>query len=162
VVRVNGVNLRQRFNQSAATSFGVDMAAQVSVAPGLTVEMTGTALDASADDVNGQAQPQVQRPSHELMAAIDWAPSKAFDIRAELRRLGPARDLGIDGSLVRLPPATEVNLRARLPIACVDGARVSATAAVDNLTNAVLLPQLGLPLPGRTVRLGLMLAHSPC
>jgi iron complex outermembrane receptor protein len=157
VVRVNNVNLRQRFNQSAATSFGVDMAAQIKVAQELTFEVTSTALDASA-----AGQPQVQRPFHEVMAAIDWALGEAFDLRAELRRLGPARDLDAAGALTRLPPATEVNLRARLPVACVHGARLSATAAVDNLTNAVLLPQLGLPLPGRTVRIGLLLARSPC
>ena len=107
-------------------------------------------------------QPQVQRPFHEVMAAIDWALGEAFDIRAELRRIGPARDLDSAGALTRLPPATEVNLRARLPVACLHGARLSATAAVDNLTNAVVFPQVGLPLPGRTVRLGLLLAQSPC
>ena len=30
------------------------------------------------------------------------------------------------------------------------------TAAIDNLTNAVILPQLGLPQPGRSIRIGLI------
>jgi len=152
IVRVNGANLRQRFNQGPATSLGVDVALQVPVMDGLTLEVTGSALHASAD-----GQPLVQRPFHEVMAALDWAPGEAFDVRAELRRIGPARDLDGDGSLARLPPGTEINLRARVPVARIGSARLSATAAVDNLTNALVLPQLGLPLPGRTVRIGLML-----
>jgi iron complex outermembrane receptor protein len=152
VVTVGGISLRQRFNQGPATSLGVDLAVQVPLASGVTLEVTGSALNASAD-----GQPLVQRPFHELMAAIDWAPGKAFDMRAEVRRIGPARDLDSDGTLARLPPATEINLRARLPVARIGTARLSATAAVDNLTNSVVLPQLGLPLPGRIIRIGLML-----
>lgn len=155
IVPVNGAPLRQRFNQSAATSVGADMAVQVKLAPDLTLEFTGTALNASAD---GQAL--LQRPFHEGMAAIDWAPGEAFDMRAELRRTGPARDQDIDGRLVRLAPASELNWRVRVPMLCVGGARLSATGAVDNLTNAVVLPQLGLPLAGRTVRIGIAATSS--
>jgi iron complex outermembrane recepter protein len=151
IVRVNGVNLRQRFNQQPATSFGVDAALQVPVTEGVTLELTGTALDASA-----AGQPLLQRPAHEAMVALDWAPEEAFDLRAELRRVGPARDLAPDGTLARLAPATEINLRARVPVTRLGQVPISATAAVDNLTNAVVLPQLGLPQPGRTIRIGII------
>lgn len=151
IVRVNGVNVQQRFNQAPATSFGVDAAMQVPLADGLTLELTGTALDASA-----AGQPLLQRPAHEAMLALDWAPREAFDVRAELRRIGPARDLAHVGTLARLPPATEINLRARVPVFRLGRAPVSATVAIDNLTNAVMLPQLGLPQPGRSVRIGLI------
>ncbi len=151
IVQVGGVNLRQRFNQAPASSIGIDAAMQVPLADGLTLEFTGTALDASA---GGQAL--VQRPAHEAMLALDWAPRESFDLRAELRHIGPARDLAPDGRLARLAPATEINLRARLPVSRLGRAPVSATAAIDNLTNAVILPQLGLPQPGRSIRIGLI------
>ena len=155
IVRTNGVNLRQRFNQAPATSIGIDAAMQVPLADGLTLELTGTALDASS-----AGQPLLQRPAQEAMLALDWAPKsglgEAFDLRAELRRIGPARDLADDGTLARLAPATEFNLRARVPVLRLGKAQVSATAAIDNLTNAVILPQLGLPQPGRSVRIGLI------
>ena len=155
IVRTNGVNLRQRFNQAPATSIGIDAAMQVPLADGLTLELTGTALDASS-----AGQPLLQRPAHESMLALDWAPKsglgEAFDLRAELRRIGPARDLAADGALARLAPATEINLRARVPVLRLGKAQVSATAAIDNLTNAVILPQLGLPQPGRSIRIGLI------
>ena len=155
IVRTNGVNLRQRFNQAPATSIGIDAAMQVPLADGLTLELTGTALDASS-----AGQPLLQRPAQEAMLALDWAPKsglgEAFDLRAELRRIGPARDLADDGTLARLAPATEFNLRARVPVLRLGKAQVSATAAIDNLTNAVILPQLGLPQPGRSIRIGLI------
>ena len=155
IVRTNGVNLRQRFNQAPATSIGIDAAMQVPLADGLTLELTGTALDASS-----AGQPLLQRPAQEAMLALDWAPKsglgEAFDLRAELRRIGPARDLAADGALARLAPATEINLRARVPVLRLGKAQVSATAAIDNLNNAVILPQLGLPQPGRSIRIGLI------
>jgi iron complex outermembrane receptor protein len=155
IVRTNGVNLRQRFNQAPATSIGIDAAMQVPLADGLTLELTGTALDASC-----AGQPLLQRPAQEAMLALDWAPKsslgEAFDLRAELRRIGPARDLAPDGTLARLAPATEINLRARVPVLRLGHVPVSVTAAIDNLTNAVILPQLGLPQPGRSIRIGLI------
>jgi iron complex outermembrane receptor protein len=152
IVRVGTASLRQRFNQVATTSYGVDAAVQWQVQDHLTLELTGTALDASTS----LGQPLVQRPAQELMLALDWAPRAAFDVRAELRHAGPARDLAPDGTLARLAPGTEVNLRARLPVAHIGKAPVALTAAADNLLNGLITPQLGLPLPGRTLRFGLM------
>lgn len=154
IVQVNGQSLRQRFNQDGATSYGVDFLALVPLGAQWTAELTGTVLHARTD----AGADLVQRPSHEVMLAFDWAPAEAFDTRVEIRHIGPARDLGPDGTVQRLPPATEVNLRARLPVATIGPAHVSATAAIDNLTDAVVLPQLGLPAPGRTIRIGLMVA----
>jgi iron complex outermembrane receptor protein len=150
LVRVGGATLRQRFNQGRATSAGIDAAVQWRAAPGLTLEATGSALH-----TNAAGQPLVLRPFHEVMAAIDWA-AAGFDVRGEVRRIGPARDLAADGRLARLAPATEINLRGRLPLGHVGTTPLSATAAIDNLGNAVVLPQLGLPLPGRTIRIGLL------
>ncbi|WP_164155685.1 TonB-dependent receptor plug domain-containing protein [Sandarakinorhabdus rubra] len=149
---VDGRTLRQRFNQGPATSFGLDAALQLPLAAGITLEMTGSALHAEAD-----GQPLPQRPFHEAMLAIDWAPGEAFDARIEARHIGPARDLGPDGRLARLPPATEFNLRTRLPLTRIAGARLSLIGAIDNIGNAVTFTQLGLPLPGRTWRIGLRL-----
>ena len=151
---VNGRPLRQRYNQGSATSFGLDGAVQLPLARSLTLELTGTALHASSG-----GQPLVQRPAHEAMVALDWAQPRRFDIRAELRRIGPAWDLDVDGRRARLAPALEINLRARLVVTRVAGSLLSATAAVDNMANAVVLPQLGLPLPGRTVRIGLLVTR---
>lgn len=155
VVRVGSSNLRQRFNVSGATSYGVDVLALVPVGDALSLQFGGTLLSATADAGGAPFRRQVQRPAHELTAAVDWAPGDAIDLRAEVRQIGPAVDLAPDGSEARLPPATEINLRLALPVLRFAGGRqLSLTAAADNLTDALILPQLGLPLAGRTMRIG--------
>lgn len=149
VVRVGPQSLRQRFNLRGATAFGVDALLLVPVSSDWTVELTGTALSARADAGDAPFRRQLQRTGHEAMLAVDWAPA-GFDLRAELRRIGSAVDLARDGTKAVLAAATEINLRAALPIMrFVDGGRLSFTAAADNLTDAVIAPQLGLPQPGR-------------
>lgn len=152
IVSTGGRSLRQRFNDGPALSYGVDLLALLPVTPHWTAELTGSFLQAATDT----GRPLLQRPAHELMLALDWAPVEAFDARLEVRRIGAGRDLAPDGTLARLQPATEVNLRARVPIVKVAGGRIALTAAFDNMTDAVVVPQLGLPSPGRTIRLGLM------
>lgn len=155
VVRVGNQSLRQRFNLSGSTSYGVDGLVLVPIGETLTAEITGSWLEAHAD----AGSRLVQRPDHEVMLAIDWAPrrhgERLFDLRSEVRRIGPAVDLAPDGTTARLPAATEWNLRAALPLGRIGATHVWLTAAADNLTNAVVVPQLGLPLPGRTVRFGI-------
>lgn len=155
VIRVGNLSLRQRYNIEGATIFGLDGLLLVSAGE-WTVELTGTVLSARADSGSAAFRRLVQRPRYEVTAAVDWAPAQAVDVRVELRLTGAAVDLAPDGSQARLPPSTEVNLRASVPaIGLANGWQLSLTAAVDNLTDAQVLPQLGLPLPGRTIRLGI-------
>ena len=157
VVRVGPQSVRQRFNLRGATAFGVDALLLVPIGGDWTVELTGTALNARADAGDAPFRRQIQRPEHEAMLAVDWAPA-GFDMRAELRRTGSAVDLAPDGTKAVLAAATEINLRAALPIMrFADGGHLSFTAAADNLTNAVIAPQLGLPQPGRALRFGFRL-----
>jgi iron complex outermembrane receptor protein len=155
VVRVGNASLRQRFNVGGATSYGVDALALVPVGDDLSLQFGATLLSANADAGTAAFRRQVQRPGHELTAAVDWAPGDAFDLRAEIRRIGAAVDLAPDGSEAPLPAATEINLRLAVPvIRFAGGTKLSVTAAADNLTDAQIEPQLGLPLPGRTLRIG--------
>jgi iron complex outermembrane receptor protein len=72
--------------------------------------------------------------------------------------VGPAIDIAATGAVVRLDPGTELNLRASGRIVrFASGRSLHVTAAADNLTDAAITPQLGLPLPGRTFRVGLRL-----
>ncbi|WP_310497333.1 TonB-dependent receptor domain-containing protein [Sandarakinorhabdus sp.] len=156
VISDAGLSLRQRFNQPRTTSFGVDALALFPIGKTITLALTGTWLNAR----DQMGAPLLQRPSHEAMLAFDWAPSPAFDMRAEWRRIGPARDLGAAGDVVQLPAADELNLRATFALFAYRGARVTATLAIDNLTDALVIPQSGLPAPGRTLRLGLRLSSD--
>lgn len=156
VVRVGNASLRQRYNVSGATSYGLDALAVFPVGESWSFQLAGTALSANADEGAAPFRRQVQRPAYEATAAVDWAPKGLFDVRAEVRFIGDAVDLGPDGKEAALPSATEVNMRVAVPIIRFGtGPRLFITGAVDNLTNAFIEPQLGLPLPGRTVRMGI-------
>lgn len=99
-----------------------------------------------------------QRRSCELLAAADVDATDRLFLRAELRRVGPAVDLDLAGGKARLAPGNEVNLRGRYEVGRNGaGQRLSLVGSVENLTNGVITPQLGLPLAGRTVRLGFRL-----
>lgn len=148
-------SLRQRFNVSGSTSYGIDALGLVPISDSISLQFGGTLLSANADAGTAPFRRQVQRPAHEMTAAVDWAPGDAIDLRAEIRHIGPAVDLAPDGVEARLPPATEINMRAAIPlIRFVGGRQIWLTAAADNLTDALIVPQLGLPLAGRTLRIG--------
>ncbi len=155
VVRIGNQSFRQRYNLDGVTSIGIDGLLLVSAGE-WTAELTGTVLSARADPGSAAFRRLVQRPRYEVTAAVDWAPAQAFDVRVELRLTGAAVDLAPDGGQARLPRSTEVNLRASVPaVRFANGWQLSLTVAADNLTDARMLPQLGLPLPGRTIRLGM-------
>jgi iron complex outermembrane receptor protein len=83
-----------------------------------------------------------------------------LDLRAELVGGGPARDLADNGDIVRLPRYFLLNLRAFSTIGEIAGiGPISLFAAADNLNDAVILPQSGLPAPGRTLRLGIRIGE---
>jgi iron complex outermembrane receptor protein len=155
VVRVGAQSLRQRYNVDGTTSFGVDALLAASAGP-WSLELGGTILDARADSGAAPFRGLIQRPAYEGLVALAWEPADALDLRAELRLIGPAVDLGPGGTYSRLPPAAELNLRASVGLMPIGSSRrLLATLAVDNATDALILPQLGLPLPGRTVRVGI-------
>ena len=54
-----------------------------------------------------------------------------------------------------LPAGNEVNLRSEVMLFKFGKSRIALTAAIDNLFDDVITPQLGLPLAGRMVRVGL-------
>ncbi|MDB5689622.1 MAG: hypothetical protein JWL91_1498 [Sphingomonas bacterium] len=155
VVRVGGVSLRQRYNLSGTRTYGVDVQANVTLAPGFGAELFATALSARALSGDAAFRKLPQRPDYEAGGALSYRPVEGGLLRAEYRRVGPAVDLDATGARSALPPGNEVNLRGEWRVGEVGESPVSITMAVDNLTDELISPQLGLPLPGRTVRVGL-------
>ena len=153
--RVLADGRRQRFNLSGATSFGIDARLAHDLTETLRLELSGTALSARADAGSAPIRRLPQRPSYEALAVLDWNVSGRFDLRAELRAIGKAIDLDAAGQRVDLPAAAEIALRAAIPIARMGTHDLMLTLAVDNLTDAQIFPQAGLPSPGRLWRIGL-------
>ncbi|HET9458360.1 MAG TPA: TonB-dependent receptor [Sphingomicrobium sp.] len=155
VVTVDGRNLRQRYNLSGSTSIGVDAAASWQVSDRLGLALEAALLRARADSGTAPFRRLPQRPSYEITAAADFAATARLTLRGELRRVGPAVDLGPDGEKTRLAPGNELNLRARWRVGALPGGpRLFLVGSVENLLDDVITPQLGLPLPGRAFRFG--------
>jgi hypothetical protein len=103
---------------------------------------------------------RVQAPALQIDRAgiEDRAPRAVSDLfrSTEIAYVGPAYDLNEDGSLARLPSSTSLNLRAFLELdGPYEGGALTLFAALDNANDELVLPQLGLPAPGRTWRLGI-------
>jgi iron complex outermembrane receptor protein len=155
VVTVDGRRLRQRYNLSGALSYGLDAALNARVTRRLGIEAEATLLRAQADRGTAAFRRLPQRPAVELGAAVVFDPTERLNLRAELRHVGAAIDLDANGNRARLPAGSEMNLRGRWEVTQLrSGSRVALTAAIDNLTDDVIMPQLGLPRPGRSFRLG--------
>jgi iron complex outermembrane receptor protein len=157
-VDVAGVSRRQRYNTNGSFMFGVEAAMTLAMAENLRAEVSVALQDGQVErDDNGERPPLLQRPKEQLGIALDWQATSNLDLRAELFHTGQAYDLGSDGKTVRLPASNSVNFRGFFTVGEWIGQDIMLTVAVDNATDVLLLPQLGLPSPGRSFRLGFRL-----
>ncbi len=157
IVRVGTVNRRQRYNQAGSFAYGMEATVNARIASTLSAELGVAAQHIRTRKEADGTQPTVlQRPLHQFTAALDWSPIPALDMRAEVIHGARAFDLSDSGSIVRLPGYTSVNLRAFLALGAVkDLGPLSLFAIADNVGDALILPQTGLPAPGRSLRLGI-------
>lgn len=157
VVRVSGVNRRQRYNMAGSFAYGAEASFNARLSPGLTFELGGAIQRGHARlEPDGSRPVLLQRPRHQLTAALDWSPLSALDLRAEIVKGGAAQDLSESGSVVRLPGYTTLNLKAFANLGDVKGIGPLAIFAIaDNVNDALILPQTGFPAPGRTLRIGI-------
>lgn len=157
IVRVGNVNRRQRYNQTGNLAYGVEASINARIASTLTAELGVAAQRVrSRQEANGTQPAVLQRPLHQLNMALDWSPIPALDIRAELVHGASAFDLSDSGSIVHLPSYTSFNLRGFFKLGTVkDVGPVALFVVADNVGDALILPQTGLPAPGRSVRLGI-------
>lgn len=157
VVRVTGVNRRQRYNMAGSLAYGIEASLNTQLSSSLTAELGGALQRGHArQEPDGSRPTLLQRPRHQLTAALDWSPVPAFDLRAEVMNGGPAYDLADNGAIIRLPGYTALNLRGFATLGQIrDVGPLAIFVIADNVTDALILPQTGLPAPGRTLRIGL-------
>ncbi len=154
-VVVDGERRRQRYNTNGTFTVGVEAAGTYYFTDDLRLELSGAWQDAEAErDANGERPELLQRPDRQLNAALDWQATPRLDMRAEIIHSGSAFDLDDEGRLTQLPSSTSANLRGFFDVGRWRGFDIQLTASVDNLTDELVLPQLGLPAPGRTIRVG--------
>ncbi|HNP65677.1 MAG TPA: TonB-dependent receptor, partial [Woeseiaceae bacterium] len=147
---------RQRYNTNGSLTYGVDTSATWFVTENFRAELSAALQGGRMErDENGERPVLLQRPGAQGRVALDWQANQRIDLRAEVLHTSAANDWADDGSAARLPAATSLNLRGFFQLDTWAGRNVHLTASIDNLTDELVLPQLGLPAPGRSYRLGL-------
>ena len=148
--------LSQRFNLDGSSGFGFEATALWQASESFTLEVNGFWQDLKADrDTNGARPTLYQRPDSQILIAGNYQFIEGANIRAELNHTGPAFDENQDGGVARLPSSTEINLKAYIPIRTTRAGEWQLYGTIDNLTDVVVLPQLGLPSAGRSFKIGL-------
>ena len=156
VVTVDDSTRRQRFNLNGSLTYGIEAAANWAVTGQFAANLSvGLQDNRVSRDESGVRRHLLHRPREQLNLALDWQATSRLDVRANLSYIGQAFDLAEDGAESRLPASTSLGVKGVVIIARINDKNIFLTAAVDNLTDALILPQLGLPAPGRSYHVGI-------
>jgi iron complex outermembrane recepter protein len=155
-VVVDGVRLRQRYNLEGSEGYGVEAGLDWDVHDLLELRLHGNLQDLEARFEEDGTRPVLyQRPDLQASLVLDWIFAPEWDLFFEIRYMGVALDEDEDGEVVELPSSTSINFRLFRTVHRDDTGQWRVYAGVDNLGDDVVLPQLGLPQPGRTASLGI-------
>jgi iron complex outermembrane receptor protein len=147
--------LRQRINLKGSTVRGVEAGGEWRLAAGWAM---GGSVTASRVRRKGAAAGTLNRLAEKpsLLARLygTYAAPSGFSALVETQHVGRAYSADANGVLVPLRRSTSFNLRIsqRVP---VKSSAVELFARVDNLGDTLVLPQIGLPAAGRSIRVGL-------
>lgn len=156
-VTINGKSLRQRYNLRGSTAYGIESSLTARL---LTQLHLSTHLfwqhQRAETELTLNSTRLMQRPSSQVSVTADYLLANDWRMTAEVERSGTAFDEDVDATVVELPSAVRVNIKAFVPLP-VSGeyGRWQLYVAFNNITNEVVLPQLGLPEPGRMFAVGL-------
>jgi iron complex outermembrane receptor protein len=155
IVVVDGVRMRQRYNLEGSDGYGVEAGVSWNANDELELQLHANWQELQARlEADGSRPVLWQRPDLQATLVVDWLFATNWDLFLEVRYLGSALDEDEDGSVVELPTSTTANVRIFRTLAFTDSGRWRAYAGIDNLGDELILPQLGLPQPGRTAMLG--------
>lgn len=160
LISVDGNLLRQRINLRGSRSYGVETRAEISPTPALTLDgyATWNRNRVKAESVANSTRRRYlsDRPNWlaRIGALYQLGTRTTFGLSVVHR--GAAKSEAADGEFLDLAPATIFNMSARHRLLNKQsGSNVEIFAQLDNLTDAFVEPQLGLPDAGRTFKVGL-------
>jgi len=160
-VMVDGSALRQRFNLDGSRGFGVEAGLVWQTSTALTIETSAFWQDLRADrNVDGIRPTLFQRPESQFLMAANYSFDNEANFRVEMNHTGRAFDEEEDGTVVALKRSTEFNVKFYVPVKETRFGVWQVYGALNNITDVVTLPQLGLPDPGRTFKLGIRLTGN--
>ncbi|WP_417460049.1 TonB-dependent receptor plug domain-containing protein [Kordiimonas sp.] len=160
-VTVDGVSRRQRYNLDGSNGYGIEAGASWQTSSAVTFEANAFWQELKADRLDDGTRPTLyQRPKGQLLLAANYGFANGGNVRAEMNHLSHAFDENEDGTVARLSGSTEFNVKFYMPVKMTTYGIWQVYGALNNITNAVVLPQLGLPDAGRTFKLGLRLVSD--
>jgi len=152
-VVIDGELKRERFNLRGSRGYGIEAGLDWLVNEALTLRSHVSLQDLEARG----SEPSVlyQRPERQAALSIDWSISRDWSLFAEVRHVGGSVDLDEDGGPQPLPDSTLADFRLFRTVSRGKEGRWRLYASIDNVTDELVLPQLGFPLPGRSASVGI-------
>jgi iron complex outermembrane receptor protein len=156
-VTIDGVNNRQRYNLEGSDGHGLEVSLDWQLNDRLEVRLNGTWQELRARKEEDGTRPVLyQRPEFQGALALDYFFGHDWDFYFEAQYMGVAQDEDENGEVVDLPTSWHIDVRLFKTLKERENGRWRAYAGIDNATNDVVLPQLGLPQPGRTLTAGVV------
>lgn len=152
-VTVDGSRLRQRINLEGSRVVGLEVAGAIAPLDGLRLDGHATYLHLEAYAEEGTTR-VVEKPEFLATLTTTYTGLSGWTLTAQGVATGRAWGLDEANAFVALPRAVQLNLRAGRRVQ-IGGVYAEVYARADNLTDALVLPQLGLPAPGRALMAGL-------
>lgn len=157
-VVVDGIRLRRRINLEGARAFGVDIVGGIELTDRLSLSGNISAVNLRRRGVApGEPRFLAERPALLGLIAADYRDPTGLRFRGEVSQRGRAY-APFDDGFTQLPRSTEINLEASYVIALKGPSSLEVFVRVDNLNDALVEPQFGLPAPGRWVRGGVRIS----
>jgi len=146
---------RQRVNLEGSRTYGAELTARALLPRHLEVDgsLTVTRVRRVADQPGDETR-LAEKPEALGRLGLGWAPPSGPSARVGASYTGRAYSLADDGSLVALPTSLALDARLGWRFAWTGARAVELFVRGDNLTDANVVPQLGLPAAGRTVQGG--------
>ena len=145
---------RQRVNLDGSRVAGVEVAGTARPARGWSINGNLTWTHVRAFNEDGTTVRLVEKP--EWLGTVTLTRNHPSGVSALLQTVFTGRAYGLDDANVFVPLPTSVVLNARLAYLFVRGRFATEIfARVNNATDDLTLPQLGLPGPGRAFHVGL-------
>lgn len=151
---------RQRINLRGSEIFGVEINGAATLSDEWTVRGSLTASDVHR--LRSTATESVhlaEKPALLAALSVDYAGPSGVEAGVEIQRTGRAYSANAEGMLVPLEVSTQLNVRLAYNLDRVFTSLRSSQIYLraDNLTDAFVEPQLGVPAAGRWIRAGFRL-----
>ncbi|MEZ4700343.1 MAG: TonB-dependent receptor [Rhodothermales bacterium] len=157
-VEVDGRRLRQRINLEGSRVYGVEAAGRYDLNPLWTVEGHAALMHARGIE-DGTSIRLTEKPEALGALALEYGRKEGLSLMVQGEFTGRAYGRDEDNALVALPTALTIDLKAGygFEIPGLSSRHAEFYLRGDNLTDEIVLPQLGLPAPGRTISAGIAL-----